>query len=300
MANGLDTSFEASSGSGGREVVLCAEYDALPAIDHACGHNLIIDFFATSLAAASLGASRAFSELQTPVRVRILGTPAEEVGGGKIAIIRAAAFSGASASIMSHPVTPNSLCTDTEVSGSAALNLVPSIIIRVDFRGRSAHAAAGPWNRLNALDSAVAATFALGGTGPAVFETGGTVPNVIEAGASATRCSAEYLRADDSRRVVGNQAICETFSTVTAMVDRKVLARQERPLVASTDMGNVSPGLPSMHGALAIPAIPGAALHGKQFARAIGGRAEHEAATDCGTEWRCSPSTYSPMIGWLR
>ena len=227
-AYGLETSFEASFGSGGREVVICAEYDALPAIGHACGHNLI----ATSSMAAFLGAAKALFELKAPGRVRILGTPAEEGGGGKIALIRAGAFSGASASIMSHPVTPDSLSTDTEVSGSAALNLVASIKFRVEFRGRSAHAAGEPWNGLNALDAAVAAynnvSLLRQQIRPeervhAVFEDGGTVPNVIpdytrmnwyirsptieqgeelrnrveaciEAGASATGCSVGYIR----------------------------------------------------------------------------------------------------------
>lgn len=227
-AYGLDTSFEASSGSGGREVVICAEYDALPAIGHACGHNLI----ATSSMAAFLAASEVLSELQTPGRVRILGTPAEEGGGGKIALIRAGAFGGASASIMSHPVTPNSLSTDTEVSGSAALNLVASVKLRAEFHGKSAHAAGEPWNGLNALDAAVAAynnvSLLRQQIRPeervhAVFEDGGTVPNVIpdytrmnwyirsptieqgeklrnrveaciEAGASATGCSVGYIR----------------------------------------------------------------------------------------------------------
>ncbi len=183
-AYGLETSFEASSGTDGREVVICAEYDALPAIGHACGHNLI----ATSSMAAFLGASKVLSELKVPGRVRILGTPAEEGGGGKIALLRAGAFTGAAASIMSHPVTPDSLSTDTKVTGSAALNLVASIKFRVEFRGKSAHAAGEPWNGLNALDAAVAAynnvSLLRQQMRPeervhAVIEDGGTVPNVI-------------------------------------------------------------------------------------------------------------------------
>ncbi|EGX92261.1 amidohydrolase, putative [Cordyceps militaris CM01] len=316
-AYGLDTSFEASSGAGGREVVICAEYDALPEIGHACGHNLI----ATASLAAFFGASKVLSELKVPGRVRVLGTPAEEGGGGKIALLRAGAFSGASASIMAHPVAPGNLSNDAAVSGSAALNLVASIKFRVAFRGKSAHAAGEPWNGLNALDAAVAAynnvsllrqQMRSDERVHAVIEDGGTVPNVIpdytrmnwyirsptiergqelhervqaciEAGASAAGCSFEYIRADDYKNVIGNGAICKTYAKMMALVGHKVLAEQEKPLVASTDMGNVSHQVPSMHGAFTIPAAPGAAMHSKLFAAAAGERAGHEAAIDCGT-----------------
>ncbi|KAM3508704.1 hypothetical protein MY11210_006623 [Beauveria gryllotalpidicola] len=315
-AYGLETSFEASHGSGGREVVICAEYDALPEIGHACGHNLI----ATASMAAFLAASRILSELKLPGRVRILGTPAEEGGGGKIALIRAGAFSSASASIMSHPVTAHGISNDAQVAGSAALNLVASIKFRVEFRGRSAHAAGEPWNGLNALDAAVAAynnvsllrqQIRTEQRVHAVIEDGGTVPNVIpdytrmnwyirsptieqgqelhkrveaciEAGARAAGCTFKYIRADDYKNVIGNRTICETYSKMMAMVGHKVLVEQERPLVASTDMGNVSHEIPSMHGAFVIPTAPDAALHSKKFAAAAGQKDAHKAAIDCG------------------
>ncbi|KAM3476081.1 hypothetical protein MY5147_003401 [Beauveria neobassiana] len=316
-AYGLETSFEASHGSGGgREVVICAEYDALPEIGHACGHNLI----ATSSMAAFLAASRILSALKLPGRVRILGTPAEEGGGGKIALIRAGAFSNASASIMSHPVPAHGVSDDPEVSGSAALNLVASIKFRVEFRGKSAHAAGEPWNGVNALDAAVAAynnvsllrqQIRTEQRVHAVIEDGGTVPNVIpdytrmnwyirsptieqgqelhkrveaciEAGASAAGCTFKYIRADDYKNVVGNRTICKTYSKMMAIVGHKVLAEQERPLVASTDMGNVSHEIPSMHGAFVIPTASDAALHSKNFAAAAAEKGAHKAAIDCG------------------
>lgn len=184
-AHGLETSFEAQVGSGGREIVFCAEYDALPDIGHACGHNLI----ATSSLAAFLGAAEALTLMKIPGRVRILGTPAEEGGGGKIQLIRAGAFQGASAAIMAHAVTEHGISErGSGVSGTGAFDLIASLKFRVEFRGRSAHAAGEPWNGLNALDAAVAAynnvSLLRQQMQPdervhCVFEEGGTVPNVI-------------------------------------------------------------------------------------------------------------------------
>lgn len=87
-AYGLRTSFVAEYGSGGRVVALNAEYDAFPKIGHACGHNLI----ATASIAAFLGVAAALKELKLPGQVRLIGTPAEEEGGGKLHIIEAGAY----------------------------------------------------------------------------------------------------------------------------------------------------------------------------------------------------------------
>lgn len=338
----LETSFEASIGTGGREVIICAEYDALPEIGHACGHNLI----ATSSLAAFIGAARAKKELNLPGRLRLLGTPAEEGCGGKIVQIRRGAFQGASAAIMSHAITATGVSDDPEVSGSAAFDLIASIKFRVEFRGKSAHAAGEPWNGLNALDAAVAAynnvsllrqQIHTDERVHCVFEDGGTVPNVIpdytrmnwylrsptiergevlrkrveaciNAGALATNCSVNYIkygtppkcddissgllkliffcllhRSDDYKNVVSNPTICRTYADMMGMMGHKVLSSQEKPFAASTDMGNVSHELPSMHGAFVIPTSPDAALHSTKFAAAAGEREAHEAATRCGT-----------------
>ncbi|MDH5373744.1 MAG: amidohydrolase, partial [Acidimicrobiia bacterium] len=96
-AYGLDTAFAARAGNRGPEVVICAEYDALPGVGHACGHNII--------ATAALGAGIALAGMADDlgVRVTVLGTPAEEVRGGKVDLINAGAFKGAAASMMIHP-----------------------------------------------------------------------------------------------------------------------------------------------------------------------------------------------------
>jgi len=95
-AYGLNTSFEALSGSGGRLVNFNAEYDALPEIGHACGHNLI----ATSSITAFLGLSFALRKYGIPGRTQLLGTPAEENGGGKAELINAGAYKGVDISLM--------------------------------------------------------------------------------------------------------------------------------------------------------------------------------------------------------
>lgn len=226
-AYGLKTSFEASLGSGGRQVVFCAEYDALPGIGHGCGHNLI----ATASVGAFLGAAHALATLKIPGRLRLLGTPAEENGCGKGKLIEAGAFDppeDVAAAIMAHAVPASLIDSDTGVAG---LRLISSHQFRVEFRGHAAHAGGEPWNGVNALDAAVAAysnvSLLRQQIHPderihGVIEDGGTIPGVIpdytrmhwnvrsptmergekllqrvkaclEAGAAATGCQINYI-----------------------------------------------------------------------------------------------------------
>ena len=226
---GLETSFEAILGSGGRQVVFCAEYDALPSIGHACGHNLI----ACSSVAAFLGAAHALITLNIPGRLRLLGTPAEEGGCGKAKLIDAGAFTppgDIAAAIMAHPVTKWLIDVESGASGLAAFKVIASLMFRVEFYGQTAHAAGDPWKGTNALDAAIAAysnvSLLRQQIHPServhgVIEAGGTTPGVIpnyarmnwnvrtptlesgillrervkaclEAGAAATGCSLSY------------------------------------------------------------------------------------------------------------
>jgi amidohydrolase len=226
---GLDTSFEAEYGSGGRLVIICCEYDALPDIGHACGHNLI----ATSSIATFLAVADIIKLKGVTGRVRILGTPAEEGGGGKAKLIDAGAFKDdPSVAIMAHPIAAHQAhITPGEYSGLAGMKLIASHKFRTEFRGKPAHAAGEPWNGVNALDAAVAAYMNVSLMRQqmepdervhGVIEVGGTVPNVItaytrmnwyvrsptkgraksllervkrciEAGAMASGCSIEYI-----------------------------------------------------------------------------------------------------------
>ncbi|KAJ5407992.1 hypothetical protein N7509_001875 [Penicillium cosmopolitanum] len=151
-AHGLDTSFEASFGSGGRLMIFCAEYDALPDIGHACGHNLI----GVASLTAFLALASVLKVTGQPGRIRILGTPAEEHGGGKLDLLKAGAFEGADAALMSHPM-PSHYYHDTHgVVGAAGARLVAKQSKLAEYRGRTAHSAANPWDGINALDAVVA------------------------------------------------------------------------------------------------------------------------------------------------
>lgn len=185
-AYGLDTSFEVEYGSGGRLVVVCAEYDALPEIGHACGHNLI----ATSSIATFLAVAEAIKQHGVAGRVRILGTPAEEGGGGKAKLLEAGAFKDSiAAAIMSHPTSSHQIFKRPGIcSGLAGFKLIASHKFKTEFRGKPAHAAGEPWNGVNALDAAVAAYSNVALLRQqmepdervhGVIEVGGTVPNVI-------------------------------------------------------------------------------------------------------------------------
>ncbi|OXB73773.1 UNVERIFIED_CONTAM: hypothetical protein H355_007368 [Colinus virginianus] len=148
----LDTAFRAEWGTAApgprplRVAFLC-EYDALPGIGHACGHNLIAEVGA----AAALGLKAALESLPQPapvaVQVTVLGTPAEEQGGGKIDLINAGAFDGLDVVFMAHPSQEN----------AAYLPDVAEHDVTVKYYGKASHAAAYPWEGVNALDAAVLA-----------------------------------------------------------------------------------------------------------------------------------------------
>lgn len=186
-AYGLDTSFEASIGESGRQVVFCAEYDALPGIGHACGHNLI----ATSSIAAFLSTAHVLQTLNIAARLRLLGTPAEEGGGGKAKLIHAGAFDppeDIAAAIMAHPVTRVVEPDGASYAGLAGGKSSASHKFKVEFHGKTAHAAGSPWDGINALDAAVSAYNNVALLRQqirrderihAIIEVGGTVQNVI-------------------------------------------------------------------------------------------------------------------------
>jgi amidohydrolase len=127
--------------------VFNAEYDALPNIGHACGHNLI----ASASLAGFLGVVAALKASGAPGRVRLLGTPAEEGGGGKLHLIDNGAYKDAAACLMTHP-GPQYLLKDG-VTGVAAVKMLANVKWRIVLTGRTAHAAMEPWNGANALDA---------------------------------------------------------------------------------------------------------------------------------------------------
>ena len=142
----LPTAFAARAGSGPLHVVVCAEYDALPAVGHACGHNVI--------AAMAAGAGMALARVadDAGLRVTVLGTPAEEGGGGKILLLQRGAFDGAHAAMMVHP----SPYEQPEMPIIAVNHL------KVAYTGKEAHASAYPFLGVNAADALVVAQTAIG------------------------------------------------------------------------------------------------------------------------------------------
>ncbi|KAL3421402.1 metallopeptidase [Phlyctema vagabunda] len=145
-AYGLDTAFEAkfSVRKGGRTVCFNAEYDALPGIGHGCGHNLI----ATASLASAVGVSAALNNYNLPGTVILMGTPAEETGGGKYIMANNGAWKNVDVCMMTHgmPDFSTPLCV-TKASWK----------FRAQFHGKSSHAAAAPWDGLNACDAIVMA-----------------------------------------------------------------------------------------------------------------------------------------------
>ena len=301
----LETAFQADFGaSGGPCVALLAEYDALPDIGHACGHNLI--------ATASVGAGLALARLRggLPGRIRILGTPAEERGAGKELMARRGAFDGIDAALMIHP---------------SGLNLVnmPCICmgeVDVTYRGVAAHAAAMPERGVNALDALVIAYQGIAALRQhikrnerlhGIIVDGGQAPNIVpetaagrffaraasideltalkkrvdgcfRAGAEATGatleidwCEADYMD------IHYNAPLAECFKANAESLGREFFPYDKLPasIQGSTDMGNVSHRVPSIHPMLAAAPIH-CAIHNPEFTKWAGSEMGDAAALD--------------------
>lgn len=301
---GLPTAFRASYGSGRPVIAILCEYDALPEIGHACGHNLI----ATAGVAAALGVRPALDGLNGTVV--LLGTPAEEGGGGKAMMIEHGAFDGVEAAMMVHPAP-----------GSTAW---PAIIgvdpVEVEFFGRHAHAAMAPHEGVNALDAIIMTFNAISlmrqQMAPdtrvhGVITKGGAKPNIIpdhtaaefyvrapnaaiakdlrakveacfQAAALATGCRVEYRWPGPGFMDMRTNGPLADAYTENAEALGIVLPQPGRGTMArtllSTDMGNVSYVTPSIHPMFAIPTAAG--NHTPEFARAARTPEAHAAMLD--------------------
>ncbi len=289
-AYGLETAFRATVGSKGPEIVVCAEYDALPGIGHACGHNII--------AASAIGAVVALADIadELEVRVTILGTPAEEAFGGKVDLLNAGAFANAAAAMMVHP-SP----TDVVDPGVLAVRH-----IEVEFHGKDSHAAFAPQLGINALDAFVQAYVNISTLRQSLYATdkvhgiithGGDAPNIIpsytksswyvraadqlrlaelsvrveacfEAAATATGCTWQMTDSGHPYdNLVSDDTMVELFSANAASLGRSMLRGSDLAPGASgsTDMGNVSHVVPTIHPFLSINCAP-AVNHQPEFA----------------------------------
>ncbi len=300
----LETAFEAqvNATTDGPTVALLAEYDALPGIGHACGHNLI----ATAALGATLGLHKVRGAL--PGRVRLIGTPAEERGGGKELMARAGAFDGVDAAMMMHPAGVN-------------LATMPCICIaevEVIYHGRAAHASVMPHKGINALDGLLLAYQAISNLRQHIREDerihgivtdGGQAPNIVperaagdfyvraanqralaalkprvqacfEGGARGSGCEVEVNWADvDYLDLKTNWPLAEVFQAHGESLGREFPSREDFGGAGSTDMGNVSHRVPSIHPMLAA-APPNVVIHNPEFARWAGSEMGDAAAID--------------------
>lgn len=302
-AYGLPTAFRADVGGDGPLVVLICEYDALPGIGHGCGHNII--------AAAGAGAGMAIGQLASACggRVRILGTPAEEGGGGKIRLAEAGAFEGAVAALMVHPAGAN----------LRRMNAIAVQQIRVVYEGVAAHAAAAPHRGRNALDGAVLGYMNVAALRQhirpderihGIFTEAGEKANIVPRRAAAQW----YVRARDSRNLEGlvervmrclaagadaagvEVDLDTSIPAYAEMWDNGVLGELfvensktlgrvfEEPsaldaVVGSTDMGNVSQLVPAIHPMIAVSPA-GVPIHTEEFASHCVGDSAHSAVLD--------------------
>ena len=288
----LETAFETTINSeqDGPTVAVLAEYDALPQIGHACGHNII--------ATTALGATLALNAVaqSLPGRVKLLGTPAEERGGGKELMARAGAFQGIDAALMIHPAGVN-------------LATMPSICVaevEVVYHGKSSHASAMPHKGINALDGLLLAYQAISNLRQHIRSTerihgivqeGGAAPNIVpdrtvgqfyvraanemelaalkprvqacfEAGATGSGCTVEVNWAGvDYLDINTNWPLAKRFRHHAEQLGREFIDDDQALKfgAGSTDMGNVSYRLPSIHPMLAV-APPDVVIHHPDFA----------------------------------
>ncbi len=288
----LPTAFRATAGSGPLHVGICAEYDCLPGIGHACGHNVI--------AASAVGAAVAAATVADDVglTVTVIGTPAEEVGNasGKILMLERGGFDGIHAAMMVHPAPFDMLRS----------KIIAASMFEVHYTGKESHASAFPELGINAADALTLAQTALGLLRQHIRATdrihgivtnGGAAPNVIPAHTSAkyiirseTLAQLEELRPKVHRcfeagglatgaklSVTGgdkpyaemrhDEALAVRYRQNSEALGRPFpnLGEWETRPTGSTDMGNVSLAIPSIHPMIGINSLP-AVNHQPEFA----------------------------------
>ena len=299
----LDTAFIARSGRTGPHIAVICEYDALPEIGHACGHNVI--------AAAGLGAGLAAAALAEELggRISIIGTPAEEGGGGKCYLLDRGAFDGVSAAMMVHPA-------NHELTTMSAIAVEQ---LEVTYSGQSAHASASPHKGRNALDGAVLGYMNVAALRQhirpderihGIFTRAGDKPNIVpheaaaewyvrspkleslaelrqrvvaclEAGATAAGVDIQCeCKAPIYADMINSQTMLEFYARNAAAAGRVVSEpRSSFAVVGSTDMGNVSHAVPSIHPMIKV-APDNVAIHTPEFAHYARSQSGDQAVLD--------------------
>ncbi|WP_150460834.1 M20 family metallopeptidase [Nesterenkonia ebinurensis] len=302
---GLDTAFRATFGNGAHRIGLVAEYDALEGIGHACGHNII--------AAASVGAALSLAPLaqELDATIEVLGTPAEEGGGGKIRLMENGVFDGLDVAMMVHP-------------GPADVLWARPLAVShfdVSYAGKAAHAAAYPHLGVNAADAMTIAQVSIGLLRQqlpqsvrvhGILREAGTAPNAIperirgswyvraadldelevifhkvtrcfEAGALASGCELSIEETSPRYSQFRNdEQLADFFQENASSLGRDMDPEERREggmNTASTDMGNVSLEIRAIHPYLSINSLP-AVNHQKEFADTVTTPDADRAVTD--------------------
>lgn len=286
---GMDTAFVATYGEGEPVVGIIAEYDALPKIGHACGHNLI----GTWAIGAGIALRRAMPDVQGTIKV--IGSPAEEGGGGKVIQADAGIFDGLDAAMMMH-------ARDHTYLDRGSLAVTP---FEIEFFGKPAHASSSPETGVNALDAVIQVFNSINALRQAfkpntrihgVITHGGDAANVIpeytsasilvraddqdyldelnkkfrnivNAAALATGCEVKITEKLSYQQRVCNSKLVETFGENLTALGFDYEVPPEGAGVGSSDIGNVSQRVPTIHPYLQI-CEPGIGGHTEQFAEA--------------------------------
>jgi amidohydrolase len=286
---GVETAFRATIETGaGPTIAIMCEYDALPGIGHACGHNVI--------ATAGAGAGAALAAVKTSLpkgRIQVIGTPAEEGGGGKVRLVQAGVFKGVDAAMMIHGWDRFILHQD----------LLGIVRVGLEFSGKAAHASADPWEGVNALDAVIQTFNAVSMMRQqmrpnarihGIITNGGSAPNIIpesaaatfyvrgaeldymwqlqkrvvacaEGAARATGCGLKVIESPETvyEPMKRNQALLDAFRA-----NLQALGIQDSPEVkdrlGSSDVGNVSQVVPTIQPLVKI-APEGTAIHSRAF-----------------------------------
>jgi amidohydrolase len=324
---GMPTAFRATAGSGPLNVAICAEYDCLPGIGHACGHNII----AASAVGAALAAAKVADEVG--LTVTVMGTPAEEVGNasGKILLLERGAFAGVHASMMVHPAPFDLL----------KAKIIAASMFEVKYTGKEAHASAFPELGINAADALTIAQTAIGLMRQHICATdrihgivteGGVAPNVIpahtaaryiirsetveelhklrprvyrcfEAGALATGAKVEILGGDKPyAEMRHDETMAAIYRRNSEALGRPLpgMPQWETRPTGSTDMGNVSLAMPAIHPMIGINSAP-AVNHQPEFtAHCVTEDADRALVDGALTmAWTCVDMASDPVVSGL-
>jgi len=298
---GMDTAFRATlkGKPGGPMVALLAEYDALPEIGHACGHNLI----ATIALGAALSLRKVMPQLKG--NLVVLGTPDEEGTGGKVTMIEHGFFKDVDAAMIVHPGNKTQVIADILAISS----------LEIKFKGKASHAAASPEKGINALDAVIQTFNGINALRQhvrndvrihGIITDGGKRPNIVpetaaafffvraadrkyknqvltrvkkcaQGAAAATGAKLEFVvRPRGLDDMKNNTALAKTFEKYLKALGEKVQAPDPKAGKGSTDMGNVSYVVPSIHPSIAIGPKT-LAGHSREFAVASVSDRGHEA-----------------------